>query len=84
MGNLQVPNILPQIGIGSPITVPHNHQSGGSTLHQLQVNLGDLADDELWQLMEVLCREVTVRELNSPLQRPTTNTLGKSSGKWGP
>ena len=60
---------------GNPQYSPHDCHLGGSTPHQMQVNLGDLADDELWQLMEDLCQEVTLRELNTP-QRLTTDTLG--------
>ena len=41
---------------------------GGRTPHQLQANLGDLADDELWWLMEDLCWKVTLSELNTPLE----------------
>ena len=52
------------------------------TRHQLQVNLGDLGDNELWQLMEDLSQEVTLRELNAP-PGSTTDPFGKSSGEWG-
>ena len=38
---------------GNPQHSPHDCHPGGSTPHQLQANLGDLADDKLWQLMEV-------------------------------
>ena len=41
---------------------------GGSTPCQLQASLGDLADDKLWQLMEDLYWEVTLRELNEPAE----------------
>ena len=45
---------------------PHDCHPGGSTPCQLQANLGDLGDDELWQLMEDLHQEVTLRELEAP------------------
>ena len=50
----------------NPQHSPHDCHLGGSTLHQLQVNLGDLVDDELQQLMEDLYQEITLRELNVP------------------
>ena len=43
---------------------------GGRTPHQLQANLGDLADEELWQLMEDLYREVALQELNATHRDP--------------
>ena len=42
-----------------------------SSIQHLQVNLGDLADNKLQQLMEELCREITLQELNAPPQKPT-------------
>ena len=51
---------------GDPQHSPHDCHPGGSTPHQLQAHLGDLVDDELWQLMEDLYREVALRELNAP------------------
>ena len=45
---------------GEPQLSPCDPYLGGRTLHQLQVNLGDLADDELQQLMEDLCWEVAL------------------------
>ena len=61
---------------------PSDLHLGGRTPHQLQVNLGDLGDDELWQLMEDLCQEVALQELYAP-QGSTADPLGKSSGTWG-
>ena len=65
-----------------PPLSPNNPHLGGRTPQHLQANLGDLMEKELWQLMEELCREITLWELNAP-QKPTTATLGKSHGKWG-
>ena len=69
-------------GEGNPQQSPNDHHPGGSTLCQLQVNLEDLADDELQQLMEDLCWGSLSGNLMHP-QGSTTNPLGKSSGKWG-
>ena len=41
-----------------PHSSPGNPNPGGRTPQQLQANLGDLADDELQQLMEDLHQEV--------------------------
>ena len=58
---------------GNPQQSFSDHHPGGSTLHQLQMNLGDLADDELQWLMEDLHWEVAVRELNAlPRYLPLT------------
>ena len=67
---------------GNPQCSLSDHHLGGSTPSQLQANLGDFVDIELQQVMEDLCREVTLRVECTP-QRPTTNTFGKSCGKWG-
>ena len=60
-----------------------NPQPSRETLQCLQVNLGDLVDEELCQLMEDLCQEVTLHELDAPLRspppRPWENTLGSGS-----
>ena len=55
---------------------PSDHHPGGRTPHQLQTNLGGLGDDELWQLMEDLCQEVALRELNAPPQDPPLTSWG--------
>ena len=49
-----------------PQLSPNDLHPGGRTPHQLQVNLGNLADDGLWQLMKDLCWEVTLGKLNAP------------------
>ena len=58
---------------------PSDPHLDGRTPCQFQMDLGDT---QLKQLMEDLCREVALRELNVP-QGPTANPLGKSSGKQG-
>ena len=63
----------------SSLSNPH---PGGRTPQHLQANLGDLADNELWQLMEDLHGEVALWELNM-LPRNPTNTLAQSCRKWG-
>ena len=52
---------------------------GGRTQCQLQVNLGDLADSELQQLMEDLCWEVALSELNAP---PRTHCQSLRKTQW--
>ena len=59
-----------------PKPSPSDPHPDGKTPHQLQVNLGDLEDAELQQLMEDLCWEVALRELNVT-QGPTTNPQGE-------
>ena len=44
---------------------PSDPHPAGRTQCQLQADLWDLGDTELWQLMEDLCQEVTLRELNA-------------------
>ena len=63
----------------SPAGNPH---LGGGTLQCLPADLGDLADDELCQLMEDLCWEVTLHELNAPPEAPH-HALWKPSRKQG-
>ena len=57
---------------GNPQHSSHGCHPGGSTPHQLQVNLGNLADDELQQLMEDVMWDVTLRQLNAPPDSPLT------------
>ena len=54
------------VGGEEPHLPPGNPHPGGGTPHHLQVELGDLADLELCQLLEDLCGEVTLCELNAP------------------
>ena len=50
----------PSDGEDEPHTSPSNPHTGGRTLQHLQANLEDLADNELQQLMEEHCREITL------------------------
>ena len=59
----------PSDGEEEPHSSPSNPHLSGRT-PQLQVNLGDLADDELQQLMEDLHWEVALQELNAPPRHP--------------
>ena len=63
----------------NPKHSPHDCQLCGSTLCQLQVNLGDLVDDELWQLMEDLHQEVALRELD---ESPETHHQDLGKIQW--
>ena len=71
----------PSNGEEEPHSSPSNPNPGRKT-PQLQANLGDLMDDELWHLMEDLHWDVALWELNTLPDTPI-NTLGKSCGKWG-
>ena len=55
-------------------------QQGGSTLHCLQAELGDLTDQELQQLMEDLHQEITLCELHAPPSNPQPTPWGEPSG----
>ena len=72
----------PSNGEEEPHSSPSDPHPGGRTLQQLQANHRDLADDELQQLMEDLCQEVTLWKLNAPPDTPF-NTLRKTCRKWG-
>ena len=65
---------------GEPHSPAKNSHAGGVTLHNLQADLGDLTDQELHQLLEDLCWEVTLCELNahpsSPPLMPWENLTG--------
>ena len=65
---------------GNPQHSPHDCHLGGSTQHQLQANLRDHAEEKLWQLMEDLCWEVTLRELNTPPRDPPLTPWGNPVG----
>ena len=48
----------------------HNPYPGGETLHHLQAALGDLADQEIQQLLEDFCWNVALHGLNAPPSSP--------------
>ena len=60
-----------------------NPHLGGGTPQHFQADLGDLADDELCQLMEDLCWEVALCELNASPRSPPLMPWGNSGRKWG-
>ena len=72
---------LPSDREEEPHLSPINPHPGGRTLQHLEASLGDLMDNQFWQLMEELCMEIALQELNAPPET-TTNTLRKSYGKW--
>ena len=57
---------MTMMGGEEPHSVTDNSHSGGETLHCLQAERGNLEDHELHQLLEDLCWEVTLHELNAP------------------
>ena len=65
-GDHSKPQSLPSEGEGDPHSPTGNPHLGGSTLHCLQAELGDLTDQELWQLIEDPCQEIALHELHAP------------------
>ena len=61
----------------SPTGNPH---WGGGTLQCLQAELGDLTDQELWQLMEDLHQEIALHKQHAPPSNPQPTPWGKPSG----
>ena len=65
-----------------PPLSPSDCNPGGRPPHHLQANLGDLGDDNLWQLLEDLCQEVALRDLNASPEihhQPLWKTQGQVS-----
>ena len=71
----------PSEGEGDPHSLTGNPHPGGNTLHCLQAELGNLADQELWQLMEDLHQEITLHGLHTPPSNPQPTPWGEPSGK---
>ena len=67
-----------------PHPSPSDPNPGGKTPHQLQANLEDLGDAELWHLMEDLCWEVAHRELNVSPRDPPPTPWGNPVGNRDP
>ena len=65
-GKLSGTQPLPSNGEEGHHLSPSNPHPGGRTPQHLQANFGDVTDNELWQLMEELCREIALWELNAP------------------
>ena len=57
---------LPLEGKDDPHSPTGNLNPGGGTPCCLQAEIGNLADQELHQLMEDLCQEITLCELHTP------------------
>ena len=71
---------LPSEGEGDPQSPTGNPQPVRGTLHCLQAEFGDLADQELHQLMEDLCQEITLHEFHAPPSNPQPSPWGEPSG----
>ena len=72
----------PSNGEGEPHT-PNTPPRGG-TLHHLQVELGDLTNDELHQLIEDLTQEIAQCGVNVPPSSPPPNTWVSPLGSRDP
>ena len=71
-----IPNIEEE-----PQPSPSDPHPGGRNPHPLQVNFGDA---KLWQLMEDLCWEVTLRELHAPHRETFPTPWGNPVGNRDP
>ena len=65
---------------GEPHSPHDNPHPNGETLHHLQVEFGKLTVHELHQLVEDLCQEITLCELNVPPRSPPPMPWGHPSG----
>ena len=70
----------PSEGEGDPHSPTCNLHPGRGTMHHLQVEHGDLADQELHQLMKDLHQEITLHELHAPPSNPQPTPWGEPSG----
>ena len=92
--NHSEPNLHPHRGGGTTLACwkPPNPHPGGQTPHCIQAHLGDLADNELCQLLEDLHQEVSLCELNAPPRSPPPMLWGTQQGagilmwmtRWSP
>ena len=74
----------PLEGEGEPHSPIKNPYLGGEAPHHYQADLGDLADQELHQLMEDLHREVALHVLNEPPRSPPQTPWGNPAGSGDP
>ena len=75
----------PSNGEEEPHTSPSNPHLGGRSPQHLKANLGNLRGNELQQLMEELCREITLWELNAtPPSNPPQTLWGNPMGSGDP
>ena len=79
-GDPSKPQSPPSEGEGDPHSPTGNPNLGGGTLHHLQAELGNLADEELHQLMEDLCQEIALCKLHVPPSNPQPTLWGEPSG----
>ena len=70
----------PSEGDGESHSPTDNPHPRGETLHHCQAPLGDLAKHKLHQLMEDLCQEIALHELNAPPRSPPPMPWGHPSG----
>ena len=71
---------LPSEGEGDPHSPTGNPHLDGNTLHLLQAELGDLVDQELWQLVVDLHQEIALHELHAPPSNPQPTPWEECSG----
>ena len=70
----------PSEGEGDPNSPTGNPHWDEGTLQCLQAELGNLTDQELQQLMEDLCQEITLCKLHAPPSNPQPTPWGEPSG----
>ena len=75
-GDPSEPQSPPSEGEGEPHSPTVNPHPSGETLHCLQAELGNLTNHKLCQLVEDLCKEIALCELNAPPQKSPTSALG--------
>ena len=73
-------HLNPSNGEGELHTPPEQTPPSRGTLCHLQVELGDLADHELWQLVEDLRQEIALHEVNAP---PSSTLQIHEYAHWG-
>ena len=83
-GDPSKPQSPPSEGEGEPHSPLNNPHPSGETPHHVQVELGNLIDHELCQLMEDLCQEITLCELNAPPRSPPPTPGGHPLGSGNP
>ena len=79
-GDPSKPRSLPSERKGDSHSPTGNPHLGGGTLHCLQAELDNLADQGLHQLMEDLYQEITLHELHAPPSNPQPTPWGEPSG----
>ena len=67
-------HLKPTTGEGELHTPPQQTHPSEGTLHHLHAKLGDLNDNELWQLIKDLMQEIVQCELTAPPRNPLLMT----------